>query len=54
MFFNKKLISCCIIFETNKLIVDQNFTVYRPEKSEVVQTVQMELSINSNSTKSQM
>ena len=53
-YFLIKLISCCIIFETNKVIIDQIFTVYRPEKSEIVQAVQIELSINSNSTKSQI
>ena len=38
----------------NTEITDQIFTIYRLEKSETVQTIQIELSINSNSTRSQI
>ena len=38
----------------NTYFTDQIFTFYRPEKSEMVQTIQIELSINSNTTRSQI
>ena len=38
----------------NASFIDQICTIYRPKKSELVQTVQIELSINSNTTRSQI
>ena len=45
---------CLCILTLPKCNTDKIFTIYRPEKkSEMVQTIEIELSINSNTARSQ-
>ena len=53
--FQYKQCLCILTFpQCNTQFTDQIFTIYRPEKSEMVQTIQIELSINSNTARSQI
>ena len=44
----KQFLSILTLSKCNAYIIDQIFTIYRPQKSQMVKTVQIELSINSN------
>ena len=53
-FQSRQFLCILTLPKCDKSFRDQVFTIYRPEKSEMLQRTQIELSINSNTTRSQI